>query len=650
MTPSLKPHAASLLQGAIVLVYIVLGVAYFGPRSAVENLDFWTHIRFGQELDWSQPETLVNGLYPLGYPLMLRMAIGAGIDVLRFGQLLAWSGGLLMLLSVFGIAHRITGSPVFAAASASLLIGNSHFREAATVEGNDMLSAGLQMAALLLLWRMTRPEGTALSRKSACVAGFTLGLAYLARYTALILLPPFLLFVLWRAHRPARRALAGAGLLLGGFILATSVQTVPSLVVAHHPFHTTQAKNVWFAIHGGQDWVERWEEVPDSITLVDVVLANPARFADHWWAEVTRAFRPPGLWSTALHLATLAGGVVLMLDRRLHPAGRVLLLLAWTLPLAVTGMAWLAPRYMLVPLAVQALTLALLADRIAELLPVRRVLAVGLACGALVLAASPLRTVSEVGGWLDTPARSAPQDVNALLRLAGMENPLDVATNDPYLHATDVPARTRYPQLYPFAPRPDGPDDVLWHVRTFSWRYLVLNYEAGFGDYAAFRDGAPAYRDRLVPLALGETASVYCVGLCLSDGIQPDDTAFDNGMRLLGHRLRTGPGRVGVYLSWHADSTIGRSYKVSVRVVGPDDEVLFQSDGVPQRWTHPTDEWRPGETVGDFHVLGFDPVQTAGGKVVLVVYDAATNEPMWTRLPSGKRGSAVVVLDRLAVR
>ena len=54
------------------------------------------------------------------------------------------------------------------------------------------------------------------------------------------------------------------------------------------PLYNQQAKNVWLAVYGDSDW-GRWNEVSNDVSLTDVILEDPGRFAGAWWTHV-RAF------------------------------------------------------------------------------------------------------------------------------------------------------------------------------------------------------------------------------------------------------------------------------------------------------------------------------------------------------------------------
>jgi 4-amino-4-deoxy-L-arabinose transferase-like glycosyltransferase len=154
--------------------------------------------------------------------------------------------------------------------------------------GSDMPFAAcvsLCLAALLLGLR----DPPAAPRPAALLAaGLLGGAAFLMRHLGVLLLPWGVLACLglawlrgdrsWRLARPA--AIFGAG-----FLLAAAPQIGINLAQTGNPLYNQQAKNIWLAVYGGTDW-GRWDEAPNSVTLADVLLGDPARFLGNWWRNL----------------------------------------------------------------------------------------------------------------------------------------------------------------------------------------------------------------------------------------------------------------------------------------------------------------------------------------------------------------------------
>ena len=175
-------------------------------------------------------------------------------------------------------------------------------------------------------------------------------------------------------------------------------------------------------------------------------------------------------------------------------------------------------------------------------------------------------------------------------------------------------------QSYTAVARPRSVAELLSHPAAANWRYLVLDFERGFGDYSIFRQANPEAMVRMVPLRLDETSAIYCIQPCFGEVI-PDRVAFDNGMRLQGHSLQKSDRGVALILYWRTDKAMDRTYKVSVRLLDGDGKPVSQVDNVPQLWTRPTTTWMPGEVVADFYYLPFGTHPASEYRVALMVYE-----------------------------
>ena len=93
------------------------------------------------------------------------------------------------------------------------------------------------------------------------------------------------------------------------------------------------------------------------------------------------------------------------------------------------------------------------------------------------------------------------------------------------------------------------------------------------------------------------------------------DATFAGGMRLIGADLPAGaaltPGqRLPVTLWFTTNQAITENYTLFIHLAGPQDELLYQFDGVPDRSRHPTRQWQPGVAFADRHTLAAAPVLT----------------------------------------
>jgi hypothetical protein len=600
----------------------------------------------GQRLQWNDPQTLVDGLYPLGYPLVLRLAAERGLDALRIGQILSWGGGFLTLGALFLLVYSMTGSVIMAVAGSALLLTNGQFLYHATFEGNDLLAAGLQAAAVLMLWYGLSDQPTPRSRLWISLSGVLLGLAYLARHTALLLLPIALLCTILRYGRSRRDVLSAVALYSAGFLAVTAVQWIPSLIAYHNPFYNHHAKNVWFRMYGQRDFINNWRKVPDTISLREVIALDPGRFLLHWYTQVRSALVTTMLWPWPLQIGWVLALALLLFARQPGPSRRLLLVMIVAATVIVTAMVWLAPRFLLVSLWTEAVLIAWLAWYLTRLLPLSKRSQLATAGGALLI----LAVLSQWQGlrdWLRTPPLIYPLEVNSFLRIAGMQDASRVATNDRYLHATDEPFRTRYSRTYQVDESPSTVGELLEKEAAANWEYLVMDYSSGQGNYQDMGDAFRNDKQRLAPLSLADRRDVFCVLPCKLSEATPVDLVFGQGMHLVGYRLLRTQGAGALYLYWRAEGALGSSNKVSVRLRDEANRVIFQKDNIPQLGTWPTTQWRSGDLVVDFYSWRLDP-QNNDYALSILVYDEASLEPMAATTPTGEITGPLIDLEPLS--
>jgi 4-amino-4-deoxy-L-arabinose transferase-like glycosyltransferase len=231
-----------------------------------------------------------DGFYNLGYPLLLWLAqpFTSGNPFLA-GRLVAALSGALLLLAGWWLARTLLAErPDFARVGALLallaLALNPLVVRYALYVGSDMPFAALGVLALALLLAGVQRGGSWWLLLAGCAAGG----AFLVRHLGLTLLAGGLLVVwLLPASRPWwRRLLRREGLLfVAGFVLLATPQLVVNMLDTGQPLYNQQAKNVWLAVYTGVDW-GRWGEVPDSISLAEVIRRDPARFLANWWGNV----------------------------------------------------------------------------------------------------------------------------------------------------------------------------------------------------------------------------------------------------------------------------------------------------------------------------------------------------------------------------
>jgi hypothetical protein len=92
--------------------------------------------------------------------------------------------------------------------------------------------------------------------------------------------------------------------------------------------------------------------------------------------------------------------------------------------------------------------------------------------------------------------------------------------------------------------------------------------------------------------------------------------ALLNGVSVPKEGLTAGQ-NLPVTLVWQAKAETVVSYRVFLQLLGPDGQVIAQSDGEPANWTRPTTSWYPGEFVLDERLLTL-PGELPSGRYQLI--------------------------------
>jgi hypothetical protein len=279
-----------------------------------------------------------DGFYNLGYPFLLWLfAPLTGGNSFLAARLIAALAGMLMLGAAWWLARCLLGRAL--ALAALVVLGlNPFVVQYALYVGSDMPFAALCTLALALL-ASHRIRG---SLWLAALAGGVAGCAFLVRHPGVLLLPFGVFVLLWMRHeareargkpstlkverstsnvqpstfnlqpsafnlqpstfnlQPSTFNLQPSTFHALAFAFAFSIAAAPQVVVnirdTGQPLYNQQAKNVWLAVYGDSDW-GRWNEVSNDVSLTDVILEDPGRFAGAWWTHL-RAFIGSGAETT----------------------------------------------------------------------------------------------------------------------------------------------------------------------------------------------------------------------------------------------------------------------------------------------------------------------------------------------------------------
>jgi hypothetical protein len=216
-----------------------------------------------------------DGFYNLGYPLLLWLVRPFTHDnPFLAARLIALVSGGILIGAGYWLARCLL-APAPSLLAAGFLALSGMVTQYSLLVGSDMPFAALMTLAVAVTFRINTRTHAAL----ALFGGALAGAAFLLRHPALILL-------LWGGITVWYTAGWRMAIVFGtGFILAASPQLTVNILQTGQPLFNQQAKNIWLAVYANTDW-SRWNEVPNSITLHEVIGRDPLRFLGNWGRNV----------------------------------------------------------------------------------------------------------------------------------------------------------------------------------------------------------------------------------------------------------------------------------------------------------------------------------------------------------------------------
>ena len=339
-----------------------------------------------------------DGFYNLGYPLLLWLVrpYAEGNAFLAGRLIAAFSGALLLVSSYWMARSLLTPGPALFALLCLALSGL--VSQYGLSLGSDMpFAASMALSVAALMAALHAPAHTTRRLLLVSLGGFAGGVAFLMRHPGLLLLPWGVAIMLLQ-REPLARPWRATALYMLAFLLAVAPQLIVNLSQTGQLLYSQQAKNIWLAVYANTDW-SRWDEVPNSIGLSEIILHDPGRFFTNWWrntiaylgsgAEDTSEFGRaiqlrllsfPTNWLALAGLLAWGGGL-------LHAASRArsqqttiqaALLTLIALYLAVISSAFILPRFFLPLVPIYAIGAAWLLWRMVPNTVIRAALSLSL--------------------------------------------------------------------------------------------------------------------------------------------------------------------------------------------------------------------------------------------------------------------------------
>ncbi len=252
--------------------------------------DYWNILYYGRHMTLSQPESLYNGFFPIGYafligqmPFTYVLPLSYILNALLFG---------LFLASVSTLVSYTGSIPATIIAFYSAVAAPFVYQNAITLGPDIGAAAFTAFAVFLLLNDWFSEEQSRLTDSRAILAGISLGFSFLWRTHALVSILAILAgyFLLTKLH-PLRSSI----LLLVSTISVAGLQVLVNLISSHGPFETAQAFNLYKFFHG-VDWTHPpGPEEIEKFSLFKTIAEDPVRawglyrpflfyFLSHTWA------------------------------------------------------------------------------------------------------------------------------------------------------------------------------------------------------------------------------------------------------------------------------------------------------------------------------------------------------------------------------
>lgn len=255
----------SLLWGSF-MASIVLSIGAMTDFYVFLN-DFWGIYFYASNMSLAEPQSLYNGFFPIGYPLIVKY-IPAGLLLPGAYLLNAIFIGILITTSALlvGKAYGYLAASIVAALIALYPL---YFRYANTL-GPDIGTAALTGCAVWLLWKDRLASGSP-SVLNLIVAGALLGASALLRTHCLVLsLAIIASFIVTMRPFICRYNM----LLLLAFFAMLLIQVTVNLLSDHGPFETAQKFNIYKFLRG-IDFFNPPEAINESV--VALLLSDPSR-------------------------------------------------------------------------------------------------------------------------------------------------------------------------------------------------------------------------------------------------------------------------------------------------------------------------------------------------------------------------------------
>ena len=260
--------------------YLAIGLAWL---RFVYLSDFFQMVWLADAQRQGVATAFANGFLGMGYPLVLNGLRSLTGNILTSGKIVqALSGGAILAMLPL-LSRQAFGDAKGSRLAQVLLAVDAVFLFAAAGETPDLLATAFMIGGLAVAAAYIAQP----SARLAFGAGVLVGVGYLVRYHALLLLP-WLMIAMAALAKERRRTVLWA---LAGFALAASPQLIASGMIQGNPLFNLHIKSVSMGYYGvSSDFVEKTR----PYTLVSVLMKDPAHVFKQYVGFVIRYFTEIG--------------------------------------------------------------------------------------------------------------------------------------------------------------------------------------------------------------------------------------------------------------------------------------------------------------------------------------------------------------------
>jgi len=648
-------YAQAVAPWVIALTFVAVEIRRVSGQIAVRYPDFFGWAERAARLDFtnlSHPDW-VQGLYPLGYPLLLRLGRELGVDVLRTAFALSIFGGFLGLLGTYWLVRRMTDRWWLAILAELLQACMAFYLFFGNLDSTDMLASGLILCAFPLLFSEKR------QRTAAFWAGLLVGLSYLIRYTAsvTVLLCVFFLLVPFLTRRN-RESLWITGFFLLGAFIGAFPQFLCSFLIKGNPLYNEEARTLWIHLRGSADFIYTWNEIPADIGVLDVIRGQAGRLLPHWGKTFLSYWLAGEGYSVdgLLGVVAQAGFWFALLYRQgdLKPKARAFFCIYSVGLTALLSMVRLDRRFLITLMPLQVFgSLYFAWSLLPEKAAVRRwQIPVRL---PLLLLLCVLYLPQPFSFMVSNHGDEALVEASNTLRAAGMQAASEVFSTHVDYHDVASPWKWRYAMAFALARDLKTQEEILGYIHEHGYRFFIMDKTTGLFLYPT-QEALLNPENRLpglTPIYIPDEREAVIYRVEGSQWAPPTSIAatLENGIALTGYELYQSADqpsgqrhRAGFYLHWRTSVPISQYLKVFVHVFDANGQLVAQHDSIPVLWTHPVERWTVGETVVDFHPLLLPPDAGTGPFTVQVgFYDPATGARIPVQAAEKTSNDAIVV-------